>query len=165
MQIALVPISESPEGGELALSWALEFWGDHLPNYSPQDWIDFYENATRSNYDSWTGDGQQLVYIAKQGEEIIGTIAVVDFDELEEFRHLSPWIAAFIVNPNLRGQGIGTQVLDLFEEKVKSLGIDVVHLWTEDQREFYLNRGFHVIASGNLEHLTFDVMQKELLGP
>ena len=162
MEIQLVPIHESPEGAELALTWALELWGDHIPNYTQQDWVNFYTNAAKSNYGSWVGDGQELIYIAKRDDEIMGTIAVVDFDELEEYRHLSPWIAAFIVNPNLRGQGIGSRILSLLEEEAKSLGIRTLHLWTEDQSAFYLSRGFNLIASGSLDHLTLDVMQKEL---
>jgi N-acetylglutamate synthase-like GNAT family acetyltransferase len=163
MEISLVPIRQSPKDAELALSWALDLWGDHLPNYSPQDWANFYTNSVRSNYESWEGEGQELVFIAKRGEETVGTIGLVDFDELEEFRHLSPWIAAFIVNPHVRGEGAGTKILTLLEEKARSLGIDVLHLWTEDQRAFYSKRGYQLLASTKLGFLDIDVMQKRLV--
>jgi N-acetylglutamate synthase-like GNAT family acetyltransferase len=103
------------------------------------------------------------VFIAKRGEETVGTIGLVDFDELEEFRHLSPWIAAFIVNPHVRGEGAGTKILTLLEEKARSLGIDVLHLWTEDQRAFYSKRGYQLLASTKLGFLDIDVMQKRLV--
>ncbi len=163
MEISLVPLSESPKDLSRALFWALDLWGDHYPNYSPQDWADFYSNSVRSDYERWQGDGQELVFIAKRGEEIVGTIGLVDFDELEEFRHLTPWIAAFIVNPDVRGEGIGTQILELLENRAKSLGIGVLHLWTEDQRAFYGQRGYRLLASTKLGLLNIDVMQKVLL--
>jgi len=163
MAIQLVPISQSPDGGVLALSWALDLWDDHIPNYSRQDWTDFYANATKSDYESWIGDGQELAYIAVRDGEIVGTIGLVDFDELEEFRYLKPWIAAFIVNPSLRGEGVGTEVLTLLEEKARSLGIKVLHLWTEDKTDFYSKRGYSLIASAKLQSLDIDVMQKNLI--
>lgn len=162
MEISLVPISESAKDVSLALSWALNLWEGHYPNYSPQDWDDFYTNSVRSNFELWEGDGQELVFIAKRGEEVVGTIGLVDFDELEEFRHFTPWIAAFIVNLDLRGQGIGSKILELLEEKAMSLGIEVLHLWTEDQRAFYSKRGYQLLASTKLGLLDIDVMQKKL---
>lgn len=162
MEISLVPIIESPEDTNRALSWALDLWGDHFPNYSPQDWADFYANSAQSNYESWTGNGQELVYIAKQGKKVIGTIGLVDFDELEEFRHLKPWIAAFIVSPDMRGKGVGTHILTLLEEKAKLLGIKVLHLWTEDQSAFYSKRGYQLLTSTKLGSLDVYIMQKEL---
>ncbi len=162
MKITLVPLSQTPNEASRVLRWALDLWGDHLPNYSQQDWIDFYSNSTKSNYESWTGKGQELVYIATRGEEVAGTIALVDFDELEEFRHLKPWIAAFIVNPQMRGAGIGTQILALLEDEARSLGIEVLHLWTEDQSAFYLKHGYQIVAHAKLGELEINVMQKEL---
>ena len=165
MEIALVPLSESPHHASRALSWALDLWGDHFPNYSRQDWFDFYSNSTHSNYESWIGEGQELVFIAEQAQEMVGTIALVDFDELEEFRHLKPWIAAFIVSPEFRGTGIGTKILALLESHAQSLGIRVLHLWTEDQMDFYSNRGYQLVTSAKLGELDICVMKKELLDP
>ena len=159
----MVPLSKSPENADLALSWALDLWGDHIPTYSRQDWINFYANVSNSNYGAWSGDGQELIFIAKRGDEVVGTISLVDFDDLEEFRHLSPWVAAFIVNPSMRGTGIGTQILALLEKQARSLEIDVLHLWTEDQSDFYGRRGYQQISSAKLENLAIVVMQKKLV--
>lgn len=164
MEISLVPLSESPKDADRALSWALDLWGDHYPNYSPQDWANFYSNSARSDYESWVGDGQELVFIAKQGEEVVGTIGLVDFDELDEFRHLTPWIAAFIVKPGVRGEGLGSQILTLLEEKAKSMGIEVLHLWTEDQSDFYRKRGYRLFSTSKLGSLDIGVMRKNLHG-
>ncbi len=160
MEISLVPISGSPQDASRVLAWSLDQWGDHLPNYSRQDWEDFYSNSAKSDYSSWIGDGQELVFLAKRGNDLVGSVGLVDFDELEEFRHLTPWIAAFVVNPQLRGNGIGTQILELLEEKARSLGIEVLHLWTEDQGNFYRKRGYQLLASSELGNLNIEIMRK-----
>lgn len=163
MNVELVPASQSPSGTETALSWALELWGDHIPNYSRQDWVNFYRNAIDANYESWIGEKQELVYIALHDHEIVGTISLVDFDELEEYRHLTPWIAAFIVDPERKGTGIGSKMLASIEEKAQLLGISSLHLWTEDQADFYRKRGYEFVTSGELGKLRFDIFKKDLI--
>lgn len=162
MGISLIPLSELPEQAGRVLSWALELWGDHYPNYTRQDWADFYSLSVRADYGTWKGDGQELVYVAMRDGDVVATIGLVDFDELEEFRELTPWIAAFIVNPEFRGQGIGGQVLELLENSARALGIKVLHLWTEDQADFYRKRGYRLIAASRLGSLSIDVMAKRL---
>jgi GNAT superfamily N-acetyltransferase len=162
VKFTLTPLSESPDDAEIVLQWTLDLWGDHIPGYSRQNWIDFYQNGKIANFQGWSGDGQELIFIGKQGDEVVGAISLVDFDDLEEFRHLTPWIAAFIVNPQLRSAGIGSQMLVLLEEKAMEYGIGILHLWTEDKSEFYQKRGFSPIARGELGNLRFDVLRKEL---
>ena len=161
MGISLIPLRESPEQTGRVLSWALELWADRYPNYSRQDWADFYQHSAYADYEAWKGDGQELVYLAMRGEELVATIGIVDFDELDEFRELTPWIAAFIVNPDFRGQGIGTRVLELLENRARSLGIKRLHLWTEDQADFYGKRGYRLVAASKLGLRSIDVMQKQ----
>lgn len=163
MDMKLIPLSESPSDGDLPLQWSLELWGDHIPGYSRQDWVDFYENGKKANFNKWDGEGQELIFIGKRDKEVVGAISLVDFDGLEEFRHLTPWVAAFIVNPHLRGEGIGGKMLATLEGKAKTLGVKVLHLWTEDRSTFYLKRGYGLMTEGTLEHLTFKILKKELL--
>ena len=164
MNIDLRPMSDSPESAALVLQWSLKLWrSNSIPGFSEEDWTNFYERAKSANFDTWHGAGQELIYIAKSGNRVLGTIALVDFDDLEEFRDLTPWVAAFIVNPELRGQGYGTQILDLFEKEAKSLGVSTLHLWTEDHMGFYTRRGYDFVSSGTWSRLRFDVLKKTLL--
>jgi GNAT superfamily N-acetyltransferase len=160
----LIPISELPEGATAPLNWSLALWGEHIPGYSRSDWIEFYQNARGADYSHWdsAGTDQELIYLAVINHEVVGAIALVDFDDLEEFRHLKPWVAAFIVNPELRGSGIGTQMLTLLEGKASMLGINKLYLWTEDQTAFYKRRGYEFEASSRLGFLSFDLLSKAL---
>jgi GNAT superfamily N-acetyltransferase len=163
MNIDLLPLSDTPDSAALALQWSLELWrSNSIPGFSEDDWTDFYERAKRADFEVWHGSGQELIYIAKNGDQVLGTIALVDFDDLEEFRHLTPWVAAFIVNPKLRGQGYGTKILEALERQAAALGIGTLHLWTEDQTSFYTKRGYEFVSSGTWSRLTFDVLKKKL---
>ena len=115
--LSLHPLSESPIDGVLPLQWSLDLWGNHIPGYTPLDWVNFYEGAKSASYEKWSGAGQELIYIGRQEGQVVGAIALVDFDDLEEFRHLSPWVAGFIVDPQRRGEGQGEQMLTLLEGK------------------------------------------------
>jgi GNAT superfamily N-acetyltransferase len=160
MNLELKPLHECPADGGIALQWSLDLWGEHIPGFSREDWMRFYENGEKANFLRWEGDGQELIYIGKLGREVVGTIAIVDFDELEDFRHLTPWIAAFVVKPNLRGQGIGSHMLASLEKEAKRLGIERLYLWTQDQSPFYMKRGYQHFAKANLGVLSLDVLSK-----
>ena len=164
MNIDLLPIQERPGDADQILKWALKLWrSSTIPGFSEENWTDFYHPTKTANYGTWHGNDQELIYVAMFEEDVVGTIALVSFDDLEEFRHLSPWVAAFIVNPKFRGRGLGTLILSAFEKEAKSLGIERLYLWTEDQTSFYKKRGYEIITSGSWARLTFDVLKKDLL--
>ncbi|HUW87306.1 MAG TPA: GNAT family N-acetyltransferase [Candidatus Paceibacterota bacterium] len=164
MNIDLLPMRDTPESAALVLQWSLKLWrSKSIPGFSEEDWTNFYERAKTADFNAWHGDGQELIYIAKSGNKVVGTIALTDFDDLEEYRSLTPWVAAFIVHPELRGQGYGTKILEALEEQATSLGIRTLHLWTEDHTGFYTKRGYEFISSGKWSHLRFDVLRKNLI--
>jgi N-acetylglutamate synthase-like GNAT family acetyltransferase len=145
--ISLHPVSEFPELAKIPLQWSIDLWGEGKPEFSAEDWKIFYNKASQGNYDSWdpSGTDQELIFLAIKEEQVIGAIALCDFDDLEEFRHFKPWIAAFIVDPNLRGSGLGSEILKLMEEQVLSFGIETIYLWSENRNDFYKGRGYQSI--------------------
>ena len=165
--ISLHPVSEFPELAKIPLQWSIDLWGEGKPEFSVEDWLTFYNKASQGNYDSWdpSGTDQELIYLAIKEKEVVGAIALCDFDDLEEFRHLKPWIAAFIVDPNLRGSGVGSEILELMEKQVLSFGIKSIYLWSENQDSFYANRGYKAIdrleKSGESTRL-IEIFQKTL---
>lgn len=164
MNIDLLPMSDTPESASVVLQWSLKLWhSKSILGFAEEDWANFYERAKTADFNAWRGDGQELIYIAKSGDRVVGTIALTDFDDLEEYRSLTPWVAAFIVDPELRGQGFGTKILEALEREAASLGIGALHLWTEDQRNFYTKRGYEFVSSGTWSRLRFDVLKKNLV--
>ncbi|NDF03007.1 MAG: N-acetyltransferase [Actinobacteria bacterium] len=142
-------------------------WGEGKAEFSADDWRNFYRKASQGNYNFWDPEGsdQDLIFLAIREDQVVGVIALCDFDDFEELRHLKPWIAAFIVDPKLRGKGVGSEILNLMEEKVVSFGIESIYLWSENQDSFYANRGYKSIdrleKPGNLNRV-IEIFQKAL---
>ena len=93
----------SPTPWPLKSSRTIKLWGEGKSEFSAQDWHDFYQRSKSANYESWDHNGtdQELLFMAIREidgkSEVVASIALCDFDDLEEFRRYKPWIAAFIV--------------------------------------------------------------------
>lgn len=162
--LILVPLVENPALGAYSLRWSLELWGAGNPWFSAEDWQSFYNRAAQANYLAWNHEGsdQELIYLALIDNEVVGAIALVDFDDVEEFRALKPWVAAFIVNPALRGQGIGSQMLTAIEKQAGAFDIHELYLWTEDKKDFYSKRGYQELYHRDYPEISIDVLRKSL---
>mgnify|MGYP001247352180 CR=1 FL=1 len=167
-EIKLLPISQALDFASQPLSWSLKMWGEGKSEFSAQDWHDFYQRAKSSDYESWDNNGtdQELLFMAIKEvngkSEVVASIALCDFDDLEEFRRYKPWVAAFIVREDLRGQGIGEKVLKLVERKAINYGIKALYLWTEGERNFYAKRGYQYLETLAKPGRNIDLMHKIL---
>jgi GNAT superfamily N-acetyltransferase len=168
-QIQLVPISKAPQFADQPLAWSLKLWGSGKDEFSEQDWHNFYDNTKKSDYQNWdlTGTNQELLFLAMVNvagkEEVVASIGLCDFDDFEELRKYKPWIVAFVVREDLRGSGVGTQVLQLIERKALDYGISLVYLWTEGERQFYENRGYIYVETLIKPGRKIEVLKKELM--
>ena len=162
--LILVPLADNPALGQSPLRWSLELWGDGNPWFSPEDWQSFYKKAALADYRQWRNGGsdQEQIYIALVEGEVVGAIALVDFDDVKEYRHLKPWVAAFIVDPERRGAGFGSAMLAALEERARNFGITRLYLWTEDKRAFYLSRGYALLEHRDYPEISIDVLIKSL---
>ena len=167
--LRLVPISHAKEFAAEALSWSLKLWGEGKDEFTAEDWRDFYTRTLNSDYENWDFNGidQELLFMVlrnnKDGQEVVASIALCDFDDFEEFRQYKPWIAAFVVREDLRGTGIGSQVLQLIEKKAVDYGITQVYLWTEESKDFYARRGYIFMHVLNKSNRVINLMQKKLI--
>lgn len=163
-RLILVPLADNPALGAKPLEWSCALWGDKNPWFQAHEWPAFYERAAQGDYRQWDRDGgeQEQIYIAIESGEVVGAIALVDFDDLEDFRHLKPWVAAFIVDPQRRNEGFGSLMLLALEERARTFGITELYLWTEDQRNFYLKRGYHVLEHREYPTMSINILHKVL---
>ena len=167
--IKLIPVSQAWEFAHQPLSWSIDLWGQGKDEFSSQDWQDFYERSKSSNYQNWDPNGidQELLFMAirkiNDVKEVVASIALCDFDDLEEFRKFKPWVAAFIVREDLRGTGIGGEVLKHVASKAISYGIKELYLWTEGERKFYAKRGYKYLETLTKPGRNIDLMHKDLV--
>ena len=168
-KITLIPIPSAKEFANQPLDWSIKLWGEGKEEFSADDWRKFYKNAMSSDYNSWNllGVDQEHLFMAIREEdeksEVVASIAICDFDDFEEFRQYKPWIAAFIVREDLRGSGIGSEVLRLAEHKATEHGISKIYLWTEGERDFYAKRGYKFMKQMVKPGRIIDLMYKDLV--
>ncbi len=162
--LILVPLADNPALGEGPLQWSLDLWGAGTPWFSAEDWESFYKKGAVADYGQWSHEGsdQEQIYLAMVESEVVGAIALVDFDDVEEYRHLKPWVAAFVVDPKRRGAGFGSAMLAALEEKARNFGISRLFLWTEDKRAFYATRGYEHLEHRDYPEISIDVLSKSL---
>jgi GNAT superfamily N-acetyltransferase len=88
--------------------------------------------------------GYGVVYLACTEESTIGYL-VICFDFSLEYRGKGAWIDELFVQPSYRGQGIGTQFLDLAASASREHGAQYLHLEVNHGNravELYRHRGF-----------------------
>lgn len=157
-----MPLPERPEHLAQILEWNLEVWGERIPGYDRQGWIDFYQRAMSANYERFEA-GAELVWCIEVDQRCVGSIALVGEDDLPDFLDLTPWMAAFVIDPSLRHQGIGRTVVETFEQWCVDHGVTRLYLWTDTYADWYRTLGYNDIARTRLADIDVTVMAKDLL--
>lgn len=157
-----VPLSmASPASVECILQWNLQVWGTRIPGYDEEGWRQFYERAKTANYAEYDGESE-LVWALFEKDALVGSIALVHEDDLPDFVAYSPWLAAFVIDPAKRHQGIGRHVVAQFEELSRSFGIAELFLWTDHYTHWYQTQGYTVLTHSRIGEIELDVMHKIL---
>jgi len=164
--IKLVPASRHPDLLAAPLQWSLDLWGEGKAEFTAEDWRNFYSRVLAADYENWNHESndKELLYLATSEDEtaIFGVIALCAFDDLEEFRHLKPWFCAFVVREDLRGQGMGGQILAEMEKIALQFGIETVYLWTEVELTFYQKRGYEKFEQLEKPNRLLHILRKSL---
>lgn len=157
----LVPLPEREEWLDLNLTWSLQAWGERIPGYDRVGWSAFYRRALTADYEQYR-PGAELVWVIEIDGHCVGSIALVGEDDLLDFTDCTPWLAAFVINPALRHQGIGSRVVEEFEAMVRRFGIVRLYLWTDTYGDWYRKLGYEEIGRSQLADITAVVMAKDL---
>jgi GNAT superfamily N-acetyltransferase len=105
----------------------------------------FHETTVRANLSELlTNPSYGLIYLAWDSGRPVAYLAIC-FDYSFEYRGKGAWIDELFVQPSHRGQGLGTQLLDLAERASLELGAQFLHLEVtrgNSAIELYRRRGF-----------------------
>jgi GNAT superfamily N-acetyltransferase len=94
------------------------------------DWL---ANKTPENVAAWIRNPQSLVFVATEGETILGVAVMTKAGE----------ITLNYVAPDARFRGVSKALIDRLEAEARELGLDRCTLnSTETARQFYLSRGY-----------------------
>lgn len=130
---------------EQLIAWQVEEYAPSFPSFDRADWTEFYGNWTHR-----TDATLPVVLGGYDDGEFFGSVAIVERDDLTGVDHWTPWIAAMIVRPDLRGRGRGLHLLEAALQRCREMRLAKVYLWTENRSAWYLRLGWRIE-----EHMTF----------
>jgi GNAT superfamily N-acetyltransferase len=99
----------------------------------------------------------ESILIALNGNDFIGTVSLLDTD-LVSRPCMTPWIAAVYVEPEFRGNGYATQLVNVAESMAWDQGRHSVYLHCGSElRTFYRRLGYREIEAnvGELDSYIF----------
>ena len=72
-------------------------------------------------------------------------MAALKPDSICTHTHLSPWAAAGFVRPDLRGRGIGGQLVRALERQAKAMGFGQIYCGTSAAESLLQRSGWHLL--------------------
>ena len=104
-----------------------------------------------TTYVAFAADGRAI-------DDVLGSVSLIDDDELEGYRDVGPWLASLYVVPGARGRGVGRALTQMALERARSLGVARLHLFTAGQEAFYAALGWRVVGHAPAGDETATVM-------
>lgn len=143
---------------ERIITWQVDHYRPSFPSFDHDDWLDFYGPHMRGQYGPLP-----VVLGAFDTGECVGTVAIVERDDLEDVDHITPWIAAMIVDPNRRGMGIGGELLDAALGRCRDLSFNRVYLWTHDMGDWYRRSGWTEVERRTFRGVPITIFRRDLI--
>lgn len=104
-----------------------------------------------------------ITFVAIENGQCVGTVSIFSND-LKTQSALSPWLAAVIVCPEFRNQGIASSLIKHACSVAKSLGFGVIYLRTEHAAQYYERLGWEYVRHTADEYgIETDVYKLNLL--
>jgi predicted N-acetyltransferase YhbS len=130
-------LADRPEAIPTLARWHLAEWG----RYSPRRTLETAQARLRGHL---SRDAVPLTMLALEGDRPLGSAALVCQD-MRTRPDLTPWLADVVVDPALRGRGIGSALVRRLVAKAAELGVERLYLYTPDQERLYARLGFQVL--------------------
>lgn len=124
-----------------------------LPVLAPwfaEEWAPYYGPTGRGNAHadlkaSSNRDCLPVCLVAFDSTDEIVETASLKAESLPSHRHLTPWLAALLVAPNRRGEGIGTTLVAAVEREARRFGCQRLYAASDVLGGLLQRRGWHEI--------------------
>lgn len=148
-------LAEHPESLPVLREWFEAEWpayyGVDGPGHALQD-LQLYSN-----------EGSLPVgLVAWRGSQLCG-VAALKASSIESHKHLSPWVAAGLVHPALRGQGVGAVLLGALEQQARQLGFARVYCATSTAQSLLERGGWQLLEKLDHEGHALSIYAKGLV--
>jgi N-acetylglutamate synthase-like GNAT family acetyltransferase len=147
----------------------IESIADHLellPIIGQWHWDEWGHADPNGSVDTWTaGLGERTLrdqipttYIALSGQsDLLGSVTLVDSD-MDTHQELTPWLAGLYVQPDFRNLGIGSKLVNHAVNKVRSMGISQLFLYSSTASGLYAKLGWQIINEESYEGEKVSIM-------
>lgn len=147
-------IAQTPQHLLDAAQWGVAAWAHEFPNDTVQTYLDLYSHS-----DGKSGKLAETFVATDANDNLLGTVTLVDDDDLPDSIEPGPWVAALFVHPTVRERGVANALLNHLVARAKQLEIKRLFLYTEDKQHWYEQKGWIYLRSSHLNQLPHVVMQ------
>ena len=152
-----VALRSDPSVVDHFVSWQMLHYADSFPSYTHDEWAEFYNDHLVRN-----DNPLPHVLVGYDGDEVVGTIAITERDDLEDADRFTPWIAGAIIAPTKRGRGRGAHLITAAENYARGIGVQRLYLWTHDRSAWYSRLGWAVEEHREFRGVAITIMSKAL---
>lgn len=131
------PLAAHPEVLDELRAWFEAQWPSYYGVDGPGD-------AMRDLLAYSHTDGLPFGVVALAGDTVCG-VAALKADSIASHQHLSPWAAAGMVRPDLRGRGIGRELLLALEQRASEMGFDRIYCGTSTAQGLLQRCGWRLL--------------------
>lgn len=151
----LLNLRERPDAIALIANWHFAEWHALFPE---RTLADFAAELTQCLSPELLPQSWLLV---DENQQICGTASLL-LQDMTTNQHLSPWLANIYIAPAARGRGLGQWLVQAVMAQAKTLGLQQLYLFTEDQSAFYQKLGWQHHHKEQYEGHWVYVMQHQL---
>lgn len=148
------PLAWHPEALPELQAWFEAEWSSYYGADGPG-------NAQRDLQAYANSNGLPFGVVALMEGSVCG-VAALKVDSIASHRRLSPWAAAGLVRPDLRGRGIGQHLLLALEKQAKALGFNRLHCGTSTAEGLLQRCGWQLLEHTIHEGESLGIYEKAL---
>jgi len=143
-------LANHPQHIATLAQWQQNQWHDISPQLNIDKRIEFM--STHKNTAA-----VPVTLIALNNGQLMGSASLIEND-MEDRPQYSPWLASVFVAPAFRMQGIASALITAIIQQAEALELDQVYLFTPDESEFYLRRGWKMVEHRHYHGVMVDIM-------
>jgi polyamine oxidase len=145
MAIEIAEVAEHQALAPLLARWHAAEWQHLYANWNEEVALSEFHAMKRRGLVPMTWlafDGS-----ARDEASLLGSISLIDDDELPGFESVGPWLASLFIRPEARERGLGSMLTRHCLREAARLGYGQVYLFTAGQEAFYLERDWRFVAT------------------
>jgi len=131
--------------------WHHAQWRHLFPDWTLEQTIDeLRDHASRRD--------KPTTLVAIEGDELLGSVSLLDEDAPEFKDRGDAWLASLYVVPEARGRGLGKQLVQALVAFAAAQGVERLWLFTPEHASFYARLGWRPQGSATLHGASVHLM-------